>query len=100
MEESQEDKTKKLMGGVAVSNGHSSLSGSWNLGYEDRNILGTGTKTVLRYESDTYENIFQFGLSNPYITQDNIELYLDYERILRSATSDEHLHHLLVANNR
>ncbi len=80
----QEDKTKKIAGGMSLSNNIASMTMSWNLSYEDRNILGTGSKMVLKNESDNYESILQFSLSNPYITEDNVEVFFDYQRILRS----------------
>lgn len=76
----QEDKTKKLFATAGASN----IGYMWNLGYEDRNIFGTGTKTALKLESDTYENSIQFALSNPYLTHKNIEGYLHFDRIKRS----------------
>jgi outer membrane protein insertion porin family len=76
----QEDKTKKLF----ATGGASNIGYMWNLGYEDRNIFGTGTKTALKIESDTYESSIQVSLSNPYLTHKNIEGYFNFDRIKRS----------------
>lgn len=76
----EEDKTKKIF----ATGGASNIGYMWNVGFEDRNILGTGTRSVLKYESDTFESSFQFALSNPYITKNNVEGYFNFERIYRS----------------
>jgi outer membrane protein insertion porin family len=80
----EEAKTKKIFATGAVSN----LGYMWNVGFEDRNIFGTGSKTVLKYESDREANTFQFALSNPYITTKNIEAYLNFERVQKSYAND------------
>lgn len=78
----EEDKTKKLfaMGGIStVDTGF-----TWSLGYEDRNIFGTGMRTSLKVESDNYESVYQFSLTNPYLTQHNLESHFSIERVRRS----------------
>ncbi len=80
----EEAKTKKVFATGAVSN----LGYMWTVGFEDRNILGTGTKTVVKYESDREANVFQLALSNPYITTKNIEAYLNFERVQKSYQND------------
>lgn len=81
-----EDKTKKFfaMGGVSTID----TGFSWALGYEDRNILGTGVKTSLKFEADNFENVFQLTLINPYLTYDNLEGFLSIEKIQRSYKND------------
>lgn len=76
----QEDKSKKLF----ATAGGSNIGYMWNMGYEDRNIFGTGAKTALKIESDTYESSVQFALSNPYLTHKNIEGYFHFDRTRRS----------------
>jgi len=92
----EEDKTKKVFATGAISTRphegssevFSNMGFMWNMGYEDRNILGTGTKTIIKIESDTHENVFQFSLANPYVTTKNIECYVNFERILRRYQND------------
>ncbi len=78
----QEDKTKKIFASAGVSN----IGTMWNVGYEDRNLSGTGTKSIFKLEQDKQETVFQFALSNPYITHKNIELYFSFDRVIRDYT--------------
>lgn len=82
----EEEKTKKFyaMGGIStVDTGF-----TWSLGLEDRNIFGTGMKTSLKVESDNFESLYQFSLSNPYMTQNNLEGYFSIDRVQRSYQND------------
>jgi outer membrane protein insertion porin family len=81
-----EDKTKKFfaMGGVSTID----TGFSWSLGYEDRNIFGTGMKTSLKFEADNFENVFQFSLINPYLTHNNLEGFFSIEKVQRSYKND------------
>lgn len=81
-----EDKTKKFfaMGGISTID----TGFSWSLGYEDRNILGSGMKTSLKFEADSFENVFQFTVINPYLTHDNLEGFFSIENVQRSYKND------------